>query len=133
MKMEDPRLARIFPKPSVVAYKKEKNLKDLLVRAKINSKRKSKRKTNGYIRCGRNMFNMCATCVLIPESGIKTHKCHKTNTIYKINPTVTCTTTNVIYRITCKKPKCQEFVYIGQTKNCFGDRFNTKGMYHKNN
>ena len=32
---DDPRLKRIFPTPSVVAYKRGKNLRDLLVRAKV--------------------------------------------------------------------------------------------------
>ena len=32
---DDPRLERIFPTPSVVAYKRGKNLRDLLVRAKV--------------------------------------------------------------------------------------------------
>ena len=37
MTKEDPRLKRVFPKPSVVAYRRGKNLRDLLVRAKINT------------------------------------------------------------------------------------------------
>ena len=55
---DDPRLQRIFPKPSVVAYKRGKNLKDLLVRAKVCTLRKSNRKVlspfyykTGTIRC----------------------------------------------------------------------------------
>ena len=66
---------------------------------------------------------MCATCSLIPEGGIKTHKCNRTKETYQINTPVTCVSKNVIYRITCKKPKCSEFVYIGQTKRRFCDRF----------
>ena len=84
MVKDDPRLKKVFPKPSVVAYKREKNLRDILVRAKISTKRKSKRKINGYSRCGRNIFNMCKTCALIPDSGIKTHKNHIENKIYQI-------------------------------------------------
>ena len=85
MTTEDPRLKRVFPKPSVIAYKREKNLKDLLVRAKVSTKRSSKRTINGYSRCGRGMFNMCSTCALIPEYGIKTHKCLRKNKVYQIN------------------------------------------------
>ena len=53
MTEEDPRLRRIFSKPSVVAYKRGKNLKDLLVKAKVCTRRKSSRRKNGYSRCGR--------------------------------------------------------------------------------
>ena len=57
---EDPRLEKVFPKSSLVAYSRGKNLKDLLVRTKINTKRKSNRIKNGYYRCGRGFFQaMC--------------------------------------------------------------------------
>ena len=32
-------------------------------------------------------------------------------------------TKNVVYRITCKKPRCADFVYVGETKRRFCDRF----------
>ena len=133
MTNEDPRLRRIFPKPSVVAYKRGKNLRDLLVRAKISTKRKSNRKINGHSRCGnRKVLGFCCTCVLIPEGGIKTHKCNRTNKIYKINSPVTCVTENVIYRITCKKPQCADFVYIGETKRKFCERISEHRGYVTN-
>ena len=66
---------------------------------------------------------MCATCSLIPEGGVKTHKCNRTKETYQISTPVTCVSKNVIYRITCKRPQCKEFVYIGQTKRRFCDRF----------
>ena len=126
---EDPRLKRVFPQPSVVAYRRGKNLKDLLVKAKIYTKRKSNRTINGYFRCGRGFFNQCATCALIPENGIKSHKCYITKEIYQINSNVTCVSENVIYKITCKKPQCKSFVYIGQTKRRFCDRFSEHRGY----
>ena len=126
---DDPRLQRIFPKPSVVAYKRGKNLKDLLVRAKVCTLRKSNRKVCGYSRCDRGFFNKCVACNLIPTNGIKTHQCNKTKETFKINSLVNCVTTNVIYRITCKKPRCKNFVYIGQTKRRFCDRFSDHRGY----
>ena len=66
---------------------------------------------------------MCVTCSLIPESGIKTHKCNRTKETYRISTPVTCTSDNVVYRITCKKDQCKNFVYIGQTSRRFCDRF----------
>ena len=41
---ENPRLKRCFPKPSIVAYKRSKNIKDILVRAKVNTKKKIQQK-----------------------------------------------------------------------------------------
>ena len=127
MVKEDSRMARIFPTPSVVAYKRPKNLKDILVRAKVSNRRKSKRILHGYQRCGRGFFNMCVTCSLIPKSGIKTHKCNKTQEIYPITTSLTCLSDNVVYKIACKK--CKDFVYIGQTSNRFCDRFLSHKSY----
>ena len=122
MTSEDPRLKRIFPKQSVVAYRRGKNLKDLLVRAKVSAKRKSNRILNGLFKCGRGFFKQCVTCSEIPRNGIKTHKCNKTSEVFHINNNVNCIFENVIYRITCQKPQCKSFVYIGQTKRRFCDR-----------
>ena len=124
---ESPRLSRIFPKPSVIEYKRSPNLKDLLVKAKVTTKRRSNRKVNGYFRCGCGFFNMCKTCSLIPENGIKTHHCHKTGKSYQINSPVSCLSENVIYKIACKK--CRDWAHIGQTKRRFCDRFNNHRSY----
>merc|ERR1712183_824627 len=110
MVKDEPRLKRVFPEPSVIAYRREKNIRDFLVRAKISSKRKSNRKINGYSRCGRGPFHMCTTCALIPDRGIKTHKSHKHNKVFQITSNVTCVTENVVYKITCKKPQCKDFI-----------------------
>ena len=126
---EDSRMARIFPKPSVVAYKRSKNLKDLLVRAKVSTSRKSKRNLKGYHRCGRGFFKMCVTCSHIPEHGFKTHKCQKTNKTYQITTPVTCLSDNVIYRLTCRKPRCKNFIYVGQTSRRFCERFTDHKTY----
>ena len=68
---DDPRLRRCFPKPSMVAYKRPKNLRDLLVKSKFQTGKRSIRKSNGFSRCGRRFFGMCKTCELIPDHGIK--------------------------------------------------------------
>ena len=51
MSDEDPILRRCFSKPSVVAYKRPKNLRDLLVKSKFQSGRRSDRILNGFSRC----------------------------------------------------------------------------------
>ena len=72
---------------------------------------------------------MCVTCSLIPESGMKTHYCNKTGKTYRITSPVSCISQNVIYKISCKKAKCKDFVYIGQTKRRFCDRLNDHKSY----
>ena len=60
--------------------------------------------------------NSTSWCLYVPTPT-------KTKKTYQINTHVTCISENVIYRITCKKPQCKDFVYIGQTKMRFCDRF----------
>ena len=67
-------------------------------------------KINGYSSYDRGFFNQFVNCTLIPKNGIKTHQCNKTKETFKIDSPVKCVTKNVIYRITCKKPKCNNFV-----------------------
>ena len=116
-----PRLRRCFQQPSVVAYKRSKNLRDLLVRSKFSMKRKSTRITNGYTTCKRNF--QCKTCAL---SGLKSdqvvasHKCYKTKQEWKITAPVDCQTRNCVYRLTCRR--CPQWVYIGETGRRFSDR-----------
>ena len=105
----------------MIAYKRSKNIKDILVKAKISSKRRSKRICNGFVGCKRSYWEMCLLCALIPKEGFKTHKCYKTKEIFDINANVTCVSKNVIYKISCKK--CPNFVYIGETGQRFCDRF----------
>ena len=51
-----------------------------------------------------------------------THKCARTGRVWKINFPIDCTTSNVIYKITCKKHGCCHFVYIGESKRQLKER-----------
>ena len=107
-------LKRIFPRPSVVAYKRSKNLGDMLIRAKVSSKRRSQRRKNGFKHCTR----VCILCKTSLET--KYHECHCTKERWNIQAPINCQTENVVYRLRCKK--CPDFVYIGETKRRFCDR-----------
>ena len=120
---DSPKLKRCFPKPPVVAYKRHKNLRDLLIRSKVQSRRSSNRIIGGFKICRR----MCKLCTYLPTNSIKHHKCYKTGISYDINTPVNCTTTNVIYKISCKR--CPEWVYIGETSQRFCDRFTAHRGY----
>ena len=58
------RLKRCFAKPSLVAYKRLKNLKDVLIRARVSTKRSSARKTCGFNLCQR----LCRACIITVRS-----------------------------------------------------------------
>ena len=107
-------LLRCFPKPSLVAYKRAKNLKDILIKARLSTKRKSARICGGFRFCGR----FCMVCKTSKRT--MTHKCHKTGQEWKITAPINCETTNVVYKLECRR--CPGFVYIGETQRRFCDR-----------
>ena len=53
MKSHDQHLTNVFKEPPLVAFKKQKNLKDLLIRAKVPGpiKERSERKLKGMFKC----------------------------------------------------------------------------------
>ena len=110
-----PKLAKIFPVPSIVAYRRAKNLRDFLVKATIPN-RKSSRQLSGFTKCSRASCILCAM-----GEKATTHKDHKSGQEWKIKRRIDCCTTNVVYKISCRK--CRDFVYIGETGRRFTDRF----------
>ena len=117
---QEPRLNRCFPKPSMVGYKRSQNLANLLVRAKVpEGKRSSRAKNNGYKRCGR----VCQMCIHSSGDLIKDHTCQRTGQNWQITAPLTCLSTNVVYRITCRRCPQSKFLYIGETQRRACDRF----------
>ena len=112
-----PEMKTVFKKPSIVAYKRPKNLQDILVRSKLPPKRPN-RVNPGFGKCD---SDICTTHAFAPMGITKKHVCNYTNTSYNIRSSINCKTKNVIYKITCEK--CPTFVYIGETERSFHDRF----------
>ena len=106
-------LKRCFQNPSLVAYRRPKNLGDMLIRAKVDNKTSS-RKKNGFTHCGR----ACRAC--IQSEKATEHRCNRTGQSWKINAPINCQTRNVIYKLGCRK--CPNFVYVGETQRRFCDR-----------
>ena len=101
----------------MIAYKRAKNLRDILIRAKVPPKKTSRRVLNGFKSCG----ELCHMCPFSPNGTTKIHTCSITKSKYDINSPMNCKTSGVIYKITCKK--CPKFVYIGETRRTLKQRF----------
>ena len=103
----DPYMAEVFEDPPLVAYKRQKNIRDYTIRAKVPAPNfKEKRIIKGMKKCNKP----CGACPYIKEG--KTIKSN--NFEWTIPQSVNCETYNVIYLIECDKNNCNE-KYIGQT------------------
>ena len=128
MKSQDEYLAQVFKEPPLTAFKKQKNLRDLLIRAKVPGPIKSKpeRKLKGMFRCN---TDKCTACPFINENNKV--KVNETFT-WKHNKKFTCNTNNIIYMIECKKDNCKQR-YVGQTGRSLRSRLAEHRGYVVNN
>ena len=114
----DPYLKTVFPAPPMVAYRRAKNLKDKLVKAKIPPPpSRKKRIILGMKKCNKNG---CLTCPYVKK--VKEFKNPFNNTSFQINSALDCTSQNVVYCILCNKPGCLK-IYVGQTQRHLSERF----------
>ena len=112
---QDQHLKEVFKCPPITAFKRQKNLKDKIIRAKVADppNLRPKRQTNGMKRCGK----MCSACPYIKEG--KDIDKFKGTEKWKINKPVNCETRNIVYLIECLK--CNKR-YIGESKRALKDR-----------
>ena len=97
----------------LVEYKRPKNLKDYLVRAKIDYHPNEAKTESEHTNMCRKKD--CLYCKLLDKTGIVEHKGRKEESKHNI----TCNSSNVIYCIECTK--CNHR-YVGQTKRKIKDR-----------
>ena len=116
MVSQDPYLAEVYQQPPLTAFRRQRNLKDHLIRAKVPSDPKlhQTRRHRGMKKCNKN----CSACPFIRE--VKSIKIN--NAEWKINQSLDCSVSNCIYLIQCKKENCKK-VYIGETKRIMKFRF----------
>ena len=110
MTSQDPTMQEVFPEPPLVAYKRQKNLGDFLIRAKVTTKafKVTERRFRGMKKCGKS----CHACPYIQErKNIKSG-----NHCWNILQNLDCNTENIVYLIQCDKPNCKENIYIGETE-----------------
>ena len=98
-----------FEQPPMVAYRRDKNLKDILVHSKLRQRTED----TGTKECGRNR---CRTCNHVHKEKLIVGP----RNTFRINASFTCESKGVIYAIICKK--CGE-LYVGETGRRMSDRF----------
>ena len=107
---QDQYLANVFPEPPLTAFRRQNNIRNILIKSKVPNPPKlhPERNIKGMLKCGK----ACTACPFINQR--KTVKINK-NTIWKINNKYTCESFNIIYLIECNIDNCKER-YIGQSK-----------------
>ena len=106
---DDDETSAIFQNPPLMAYRRDKNIKDLLVRTKLPSTTKSP----GTLPCN---HHKCRTCTHIDPSTTVTNN----NQSFHINAHFSCSSSCLIYCISCKA--CG-MLYIGETSRQLNARF----------
>ena len=120
---QDPKMKEVFPEPPIIAYKRQKNLREALIRAKVPpAYNRPKRKLPGMKKC-----NNCVYCPYIMTGDHVKFTASKQH--HQITTTITCTSRNIIYLITCLKCNIQ---YVGETHRMLKDRFAEHQGYVRN-
>ena len=104
---QDEYLKEVFKQPPLIAYKRQKNIKDNIIRAKVAMPQdRPIRKNPGMKKCGK----WCTACPYVKEGKtIKIDSKKKWN----INKNVNCETANIVYIIECQKCNMR---YVGESK-----------------
>ena len=118
---KDPYLKQVFSEPPLIAYKRPKNIKELIIRAKVppTAPARPKRKIPGMTKC-----KGCPTCPYIKQG--KQIRASATSYTAEILDQVNCQTSNIVYCITCKKCNIQ---YIGESQRSLQDRISEHRGY----
>jgi len=111
------RLVRAFPEPPVVAYRRPKNLRDLLVHATLQAPQITA-KPLGTTPCrGRG----CKTCSMILPESTKVVS-HTTKASFPLQVSASCKTSDIIYLLQCRRCSAQ---YVGETGQPLHARLNS--------
>ena len=107
---KSPEMQQIFQEPPLIAYRRDRNLNDILVHGKHNKIFKAK---NGESDSCPD--KNCAICPIM----IRGEEATKVRT-KPLNPGDHCKTTNVVYGLHCEV--CKNIVYVGETERTVGER-----------
>jgi hypothetical protein len=106
----DPSLQILFPDPPMIAFKRDRNLRDMLVRSRLRDQGKGHR---GTTRCNRSV---CKTCPYVFETPSITFPKEE----FEVREGFSCVSRNLIYAIVCSR--CG-MTYVGETGRRLADRF----------
>ena len=115
MTLTSPYLREVYPQPPLTAYRRQKNIRDFVIRAKVPPplQKYPKRRINGMKKCKKS----CVICPFIKEGKvIKSH-----NFEWHLNRELDCRTRNIVYMIQCNIPQCNK-KYIGESERTLKDR-----------
>ena len=117
----DPHLAEAFPLPPLIAYKRQKNIRDKIIRREIPTKppTRPQRHIPGMTSC-----HNCPICPFVQPG--KLVKATATNFKIDVNRQVNCQTINLVYCVECKLCSMQ---YIGETDRSLQSRFSEHKGY----
>ena len=110
MVTQDPYLSEVFPEPPLTAFRRQKNIRDMLIKSKVPTAPKihPERKLKGMVKCVKS----CTACPFINvRKEVKIDNVSK----WKINKKFSCENYNIIYLIECNIDTCRER-YVGQSK-----------------
>ena len=103
-------LSEVFKQPPLTAFRRQRNLRDILIKSKVPPPRPlhPKRQIKGMAPCNKP----CPACPYVERGNeVKIYE----ERAWKINRKINCDTFNWIYMIQCIKNRCEER-YIGLTK-----------------
>ena len=119
----DPYLQEVYPEPPLVENKRQKNIKDMIIRAKVAKENiRLKRNLKGMKKCNKN----CTACPYVQEGS----EVKKIKQKWNITKNVNCETFNCVYMLECQKTSCKQR-YIGETDRKISERISEhRGYIH---
>ena len=106
-------MIEVFPEPSLTAFRRQKNLRDLLLRARVPGPPRLHE-----LRVKRGMAQCEAPCTACPYVKRMKQIRISENSYWHINREENCTSFNVVYLIECDKEK-HTMKYIRENKEFF--------------
>ena len=99
--IEDPVMKKIYPYPPMVCYQRVEDLKDLLVKSKLPRRKRltrEKRDKVGFKPCNKSR---CPVCEQMGKNTVEEVIISATGEKMRIKDKLTCSSSNIIYMITC--------------------------------
>jgi len=109
---QDPELGSIFSQPPLVAFKRDSNIRDHLVRSRVRTSNADP-SPPGNLQCNKPK---CKTCSFIDP----TTTFHGPSGRFTVKGSFNCQSSNVVYIITCSL--CAR-LYVGETYRTLAERF----------